>query len=211
MTEVNRYRGAAVALYPALIDPLLGPLRPKVVRLCLDLGVSDVLDIASATGIQCRLLASAGLEVTGVDLSPGMIDLARRRGGRPRYVEGSALDLPFTDASFDASLLLLALHEHPEGERRRMLGEALRVTRTDGWLIVADYRRPSGAWIHPPWGVICGIEAIAGEMHHQGFRDFVRQGGLDGLLLRHGLTPRHRLRSHFGTLGLVAIEAGASR
>jgi SAM-dependent methyltransferase len=208
MDEVNRYRAAAVRLYPVLIDPLLRPLRPRIVSLCRELEVRSVLDIASATGEQCRLLARAGFDVTGLDLSPGMVAHARNRGGGPQYVEGSAYSLPFEDGSFDAVLLLLALHEHTEPERDAMAHEALRVTTRDGWMIIADYTRPTRPSIHLPWAAIRAIETIAGEEHRAGFRDFVRRGALGGLLDRHGLVAERSIRSHFGTIGIAVVPKG---
>jgi len=39
-----------------------------------------------------------------------------------------------------------------------------------------------------------------------GFHDFMRQGGLDGLLARYSLKPIHRVRSHFGTMGIAVAR-----
>jgi len=140
---VSTYDLSTVSIYRALIDPLIGPLRARIVKLCLDLDVSRVLDIASATGAQCRKLASAGIDATGVDLSEAMtISASKHTKRNVRYVQGSAYQLPFEDHSFDASLLILALHEHTEEERTRMLAEARRVVRPAGHLIIADYNLP---------------------------------------------------------------------
>lgn len=203
----TRYGSLAVRIYRSLIDPLLFPIRPKIVRLCRDLGVREILDIATATGAQCRALGRAGIAATGLDLSEEMISAAQSIGGRDtRYVHGSAYELPFEDGSFDASLLLLALHEHTEGERRVMLGEAIRVLQPAGWLIVADYTKPRHSALHLPWQMIRLIEEAAGPEHRSGFKDFIRRGGLDGLLERHGLEFRHRARSHFGAVGVAAAS-----
>jgi len=140
MAWKTRYGSPAARVYGALIDPLLQPLRPKIVRICRELGAQDVLDIATATGAQCRALGRADIRSTGLDLSEAMIAAARRRGGaNTEYVLGSAYDLPFADRSFDAALLLLALHEHTEPERAVMVHEALRVVRPDGALILAEF------------------------------------------------------------------------
>ncbi len=196
----------AVGVYRALIDPLVWPLRRRIVRLCRERAVRDVIDIASATGAQCRLLARAGMTVTGIDLSEAMITSAGRRGGRDvHYVCGSAFHLPFADDSFDASLLLLALHEHNEEERKQMLVEALRVVRPDGRLLIADYTIPSHWRFHLPWQTIWLIERLAGADHLAGFRDFVARGGLVGLLARHSLSPVLQMGSHFGAIGIAVI------
>jgi len=207
MTTRTRYGALAVRSYRALIDPLLLPLRPRIVRACVELAAREVLDIACATGAQCRALGRAAVEATGLDLSPDMIEVARRVGGpNTSYVLGSAYELPFADASFDASLLVLALHEHSEEERATMLAEALRVLRPAGHLIVADYVRPPRPAVHIPWQLIRFVESIAGPEHSAGFRDFVKQGSLDGLLCRHGLTPSHRSASHLGAIQIATTS-----
>jgi ubiquinone/menaquinone biosynthesis C-methylase UbiE len=206
---MSTYDVFTVRLYRALIDPLIRPLRPRIVRLCRELGIQKVIDIASATGAQCRTLAGAGIQATGVDLSEAMISAAKRRGGsNMRYVQGSAYELPFDDGSFDASLLILALHEHTEEERTLMLAEALRVVRPEGYLIIADYNRPRLTGIHLPWQTIRLIESLAGDEHHAGFKDFVARAGISGLLTRHALTPVREILSHFGTIRTSIIRRG---
>jgi SAM-dependent methyltransferase len=207
MRERKRYGALAVRSYLALIDPMLLPMRPRIVRACRARGARNVLDIACATGAQCRALGRAGMEATGVDLSEEMIAAASRLGGRgTRYVRGSAYELPFDDASFDASLLILALHEHTEDERTAMLREALRVLAPEGSLIVADYTEPTRSALHPAWGVVRFIERYAGPEHSAGFRDYVAQGSLEGLLDRHALRPVARASSHFGAIGLAVVH-----
>jgi len=208
MTWKTRYGSLAVRVYRTLIDPLLLPLRPKIVRICRELGIRTILDIASATGAQCRALGRAGIQSTGIDLSEDMIRIASRIGGRNvRHVHGSAYELPFENASFDASLLILALHEHTEEERNTMISEALRVLRPEGHLIVADYDAPPHAILHLPWQVIRLIEELAGPEHRSGFKEFLSAGGLDGLLERYGLKAKRRARSHFGAVGIAVARA----
>ena len=211
MAWKTRYGSLAVRSYRTLIDPLLSPLRPKIVRICQERGARDVLDIASATGAQCRSLGRAGIRATGLDLAEAMIAAAGRRGGaNTEYVHGSAFELPFLGGSFDVSLLLLALHEHPEDERSLMIREAIRVLRTDGALILADYTKPTHPTPHIPWQLIRLIESAAGAEHSAGYRDFVAHGCLDGLIERHGLTAISKTPSHFGTIGIAVIRQGVS-
>jgi len=202
----TRYGLGAVRSYQVLIDPMIYPLRPKIVGLCRELGVRTVVDIASGTGAQCRMLGRVGIQATGVDLAEAMIDAATRRDGpNTHYALGSATDLPFEDATFDACTLLLALHEHPEPERERMLKEAGRVVRPDGHLIVADFAEPARPTLHAAWRVIRFIEYAAGDEHHAGFLDYVARGSLCGLLERFTLKPVRETSSHFGVIGIAAV------
>ncbi len=206
MSQPNRYGTRAVRSYRTLIDPLIAPLRPKVVRACLQLNARSVLDIASGTGAQCRALGDAGIQATGLDLSEDMVAHARSAGGRyTHYVPGSALELPFEDASFDAATLVLALHEHPEVERRQMLSEAVRISRRG--LIIAEFEQPRRRVFHPAWQLIRLIEYSAGAEHHAGFIDFVATGGLNALADRHRLNLIETRSSHFGAL-MIGIVSG---
>jgi ubiquinone/menaquinone biosynthesis C-methylase UbiE len=64
-----------------------------------------------------------------------------------RLIARDAMDLALPDASYDRVLLFFLLHEQPEDVRRRTLGEALRVVRPGGAIVVVDYARPK-MW-HP--------------------------------------------------------------
>lgn len=207
----TRYGTGAVFTYRNLIDPMIYPLRPRIVRLCRELGVRDILDIASGTGAQCRILGRAGMKATGLDLAEAMIETAQQQGGaNTSFVLGSATELPFDDHSFDACLFLLALHEHQEDERTVMIQEALRVLRPEGCLMIADFAEPAHPAVHIAWRVIRFIERTAGDEHHAGFLDYVRRGCLDGMLDRHRLTVIRESRSHFGAIQ-VAVATAAPR
>lgn len=203
----QRYGKISSTIYRWLIDPLLLTLRPRIARLCTKHGMNHVLDIGTATGAQCRTLEAAGIHTVGLDLSEAMIAAARkRRASNIEYVVGSAYELPFADAAFDAALLILALHEHSEEERKRMLMEALRVIKLNGYLILADYSKPAKARIHTPWLVIQLIENLAGSEHRAGFRQFIATDGLRGLLRRHDLQPIETVQSHFNALTIAVIQ-----
>ena len=53
-----------------------------------------------------------------------------------RFVQGSALDLPFPDATFDVVLNVEASNDY--GDRPRFFREAARVLKPDGLLLYAD-------------------------------------------------------------------------
>ncbi len=54
-----------------------------------EIRAGQVIDLATGSGILPRALGEAGFEVTGVDLSPAMLVLARDEAPRARFVEGS--------------------------------------------------------------------------------------------------------------------------
>lgn len=197
-------------MYSLLIDPILHSLRPRIARCLADRRALRVLDIGCATGAQARVLARERFEVVGVDSSPDMVASAAKRMPSIPFVQASALELPFPQGTFDAAILSLALHEHPEEERTAMVREALRVVHSQGTLVVADFARPKRSSLHIPWQVIRAVEFSAGPEHHAGFADYVRHDALAGLLARLALVADETKRSHFGCISIVAVTKSSA-
>ena len=84
------------------------------------------LEIGCGTGYFTRWLASQGLEVPGLDISPPMLREARRRGKQP-CVLGDAIDLPFAARSFDLVVFVTSLEF--VADQALALIEASRVAR----------------------------------------------------------------------------------
>jgi len=68
--EGERYDRTRPGYPAALVDAVLGPVPEGL----------SVLDVACGTGIASRLMAARGARVLGVDLNPGMADVAARSG-----------------------------------------------------------------------------------------------------------------------------------
>jgi ubiquinone/menaquinone biosynthesis C-methylase UbiE len=87
-----------------------------------------LLDIGCGTGRHLLMFAEMGLNVTGLDASAHMLDLAKKRlRHRAELYEGIAEDLPFEDNSFDVSIMVTTL-EFVE-DTRKAIAEACRVTK----------------------------------------------------------------------------------
>ena len=82
------------------------------------------LDVACGTGFMTRHLPG---EVTGLDQSDAMVELARERVPHATFVVGDALQLPFADGSFDRVFTSYFYCHLEEPERARFLAEARRV------------------------------------------------------------------------------------
>ena len=89
-----------------------------------DLPPVRTLDVACGTGFLTRHLRG---EVTGLDSSARMLDVARRQAASARFIEGDALALPFEDGAFDRVFASYFYCHLEEEERERFLSEARRV------------------------------------------------------------------------------------
>ncbi|HTZ61525.1 MAG TPA: class I SAM-dependent methyltransferase [Thermoplasmata archaeon] len=112
--------------YDATRDPLDPETLRKIVEVLGARSITRLLEIGVGTGRVARPLLDAGVAVTGVDASRGMLARARAKG-LPRLVRGNAYRLPFADRSFDAALFVHVLHvlDTP----RAAIAEAARVAR----------------------------------------------------------------------------------
>ena len=123
----------------------------EVVELAQLLATDVVLDVATGTGNVALALAPHVSRVIGLDLTPEMLEQARRvtpeRGvGNVEWVLGDAEELPFPDASFDLWISRAAPHHFHRLERS--LEEAHRVLRSGGRVVVIDGSGPREARDH---------------------------------------------------------------
>lgn len=103
----------------------------------------DVLDIGCGAGTQSILWSLDGHRVSGLDVSPSLVALGRKRaveqGLEVAFHVGVAQKLPFEDSSFDV-VLMPELLEHV-ADWEKCLAEAVRVLRPCGLLYVSTTNR----------------------------------------------------------------------
>jgi SAM-dependent methyltransferase len=101
----------------------------------------EVLDVACGPGIVACALAAVARHVTGIDLTPAMIEqaAAKQRAlglGNLTWVVGDAVPLPFADRSFSVVVSRYSFHHFLEP--RAVFAEMVRVTRPGGRVAVVD-------------------------------------------------------------------------
>lgn len=100
-------------------------------------GGAHVLDAGCGTGRIARYLVDRGLSVVGVDLSPGMLAMARRDHPDLELHEGSHTALPLADGSVDGVVFWYSLIHLSDEELPVALAEAVRVLRPGGHVLLA--------------------------------------------------------------------------
>ncbi|MEV4497871.1 class I SAM-dependent methyltransferase [Micromonospora arborensis] len=99
-------------------------------------GDARVLDAGCGPGRMSRYLAERGCQVQGLDLSPGMIAMARRDQPDLMCTVGSLTALPYPDDQFAGVLLWYSTIHTPPAGQARIFAEAARVLRPTGHLLV---------------------------------------------------------------------------
>jgi SAM-dependent methyltransferase len=100
------------------------------------------LDAACGPGLVARGLAPRVGEVCGVDMTPAMVELARREAAREgienaRFQVGDVTGLEFEPGSFDGAVTRFSLHHIPVPGR--VVDELARVVRPGGAIVLADH------------------------------------------------------------------------
>ncbi len=187
MTEGTDDYAVFARCYDLLLSFLLDPIRRDLCRTLLASGPGRVLDICCGTGRQLIMLERLGFEAAGVDSSPSMLAVARRKSPAGiAYFRGDAAGLPFADASFDAAVISLALHEQQPEARQAVFGEARRVVKPGGSLLLIDYLPQGRSKAARSLRVSSLVERLAGGEHFRNYREFLAGGGLLGFLAGQG-------------------------
>jgi len=106
----------------------------------------DVLDVACGPGLVACALAAHARHVTGIDMTPRMIEEARATAARAgatnvTWEVGTASPLPYPDESFSVVVTRYSFHHF--ADPAAAFREMFRVCRTGGRVVVADLSIPS--------------------------------------------------------------------
>lgn len=154
----------------------------------------DALDVGCGTGFLSLEMAKRGHRVTGGDLAPSMLALAREKaaalGLSVQFQEADAENLPFAAASFD---LVISRHvlwtlPHPEAA----IADWKRVLRPGGRLAIIDGAQYSDESAPP---------------QRESARNSAEYAVIDGQLPFYGGRPREEIEAILRAQGLVGVAS----
>lgn len=122
--------------------------RREAVNMLVDAGPQRILDVATGTGdLALEAMRLAPKQVVGVDISEGMLALAREKAARMgvsdrvAFQRGDAQRLPFSDRQFHAALVAFGVRNFEDLDRG--LTEIRRVLRPGATLVVLEFSQPT--------------------------------------------------------------------
>lgn len=162
---------------------------PELILAATEVGPTDtVLDVACGPGVLACAFAQIAHHVTGIDLTPAMIDQAKvfqqaHDLANLSWRIGHVLPLPFPDASFSLVFTRYSFHHFPDP--KAVLSEMVRVCSLGGRVVVVDVftsspaqaeafnrmeklRDPSHVWA-------LSLEELTGLFHEAGLHNIRRQ------------------------------------
>ncbi len=157
---------------------------------------TPVLDVGCGAGTNAIFLARHGLQVTGVDLAPGAVDVARSRsrrvGARAEFRVADGLDLPFPDRAFGGAIDVGCFHTLPPELRSAYARELARVLRPRGTLLLAVVAREYPGERGPP--------------HRLSLEEVTRAFEEEFLILRSEYRPSYTGRAIPGAMPVYCLE-----
>jgi ubiquinone/menaquinone biosynthesis C-methylase UbiE len=164
----------------------------------------DVLEIAVGTGRNLPYYA-ADVRLTGIDLSPDMLDLAEGQAASLRREAdlrlGDAEQLEFEDETFDTVVCTYSLCTIPDDARA--VSEMRRVLRAGGTLLLAEH-------VRSPVGVIHGIQCLLEPLAVRFAADHLLREPLE-LVRAEGLMVEECERHKLGIVEFLAASKPANR
>jgi ubiquinone/menaquinone biosynthesis C-methylase UbiE len=186
----------------------LGPFHEWIIPIVLDLAGEvegqRICDLACGQGIVSRRLADMGAQVVGVDVSAGMLDLARGyEREEPRgitYIRGDAMALDVVaDRTFDGVVCSMALIDIPD--LAATLRTVSRILRPRGWFVFSVVHPVLQTPGSPRWVIEEG-EIVGLQLRDYFAEGFWRRDKPEGL--------RGRVGAHHRTLSTYVNELSRS-
>jgi len=110
----------------------------------------QVLDVGCGSGnltLTAKRYVGTSGSVYGIDASPEMIEVARKKaqrsGATAVFKVGLIEKISYPDATFDVGVSRLVMHHLPDDLKRRGIAEIFRVLKPGGSLFLADFRPPT--------------------------------------------------------------------
>jgi ubiquinone/menaquinone biosynthesis C-methylase UbiE len=130
----------------------------------------------------------------------------RQKAVNVSFQLADATDLPFPDGYFDYATVSFGLHDKEKPVRYQVISEMKRVVSQDGALILVDFQVPLP---RNAWAVFArAIEFLVGGSHYHGFKDYLANGGLEGILKNHALREEYRTYLKSGLIAATKVVNG---
>jgi SAM-dependent methyltransferase len=134
----------------ALLDAYAAELR----------GAGPVCEVGCGPGQVARYLHDRGVDASGLDLAPAMVEEARRRNPGMTFVEGDLRALPFGDGALAGVVAFYSLIHLERGGLVAALQELARALRPGGQLLVAFHVGDEVRRVEELWGARAALDFV---------------------------------------------------
>ncbi len=175
----------------------------EIINLLKSNSCTKVLEVCCGTGKLLQEIERNGMEATGIDVSPTMLDRAKKkkRARNLRLMDAEAMDF---NEEFDAAIIQISLHEMSPATRNNVVNNMKRAIKQGGIVIISDFAITANKSINAR---ITGYFIRKGEdfflgfypEHHVNYTEFMENGGIDGFVRdEHVVSLNKFMHGHLG-------------
>ncbi|WP_419210446.1 malonyl-ACP O-methyltransferase BioC [Providencia manganoxydans] len=124
----------------------------------VNLAAKKVIDVGCGTGFFSQIIKAQGAEVTALDLSSGMLDVARQKNAAKQYICADMEALPFADQTFNVVFSNLAIQWC--SDLSLALTELHRVTKSGGVIVFTTLAEGSLSELSQAWARLDGYSHV---------------------------------------------------
>jgi len=198
--------GRFAGLYDISFGLFLRRIQRRVVKIADRHKCGRIVDLGCGTGSQCIMLYNKKFDVTGIDLSSKMLEIARKKSAEISFLQRDITSTGFPDNHFDCAIISFVLHMNSEKNERGILNEVKRIVGEGGIVIITDYGMPStfkGKIAELPLKI---IENLALEDHKKNYRRYMERGALDFVIAENELSVIERHKFYFGVIETIVAK-----
>lgn len=172
-----------------LQDMLLRNTRKDVVNILKSRNSTTTLDACCGAGTLSTYLCESGISVTGVDASPSMLAIAKKKNAKVNFIEADLITYS-PDEPFESAVIAFSIHEMPEDIRVNVWQNIKRVVKEGHPIILVDFTSTNRNDIASRISRKCMEydEKNIGRHdpgHFENYKEFMEQGGTKSWLLKH--------------------------
>jgi ubiquinone/menaquinone biosynthesis C-methylase UbiE len=203
------YRVTA-GFYDRIFDSINKGLRLVGIMMFRPSNGMNILDIGCGTGSHLELYQRYKCHLYGVDSSPAMLAIARKRLGETAQLDlCDAKEMPYDDQKFDLIISMLSLHEMSQETQSGVFREMKRLLKKKGRILLIDFK-PGPLEFYQGWvskTIIVISELAAGRKHFKNYRHFMSTGGLTALVDQQNLQVDNQKILAGGTFAVMLVKS----
>ncbi|MFZ0454395.1 MAG: class I SAM-dependent methyltransferase [Ignavibacteriaceae bacterium] len=189
-------------------DSFIAPNQDKLFEKIKDYIEPDskVIDVGCGTGRFSFYIADKCQYIFGIDLSSRNIKMAvmklKRNPNSKIFFQHKNIDeiISENNIHFDYAVLTYVIHEVAESERINLLN---KIFLTADKIIIGDYLVPKQPGY---WGLLNeAVEFAAGSDHYRNYKNFIANGGINGLAIKAGFKIITEIKNQPSTSHLVVL------
>lgn len=189
-------------IYDPLLYFFIKPIRIAVLNELSGYKNKAILDLCCGTGNQMNLLAKHGFtNLHCLDLSPAMLEIARRSDYQINIYNEDATKTNFENELFDIVTIMFAIHEKDKITQENLINESHRLLKNSGLLLVVDFIFDESTPISSKIG-ISFVERLVGGEHYKNFKSYIQNNCLAGVIKPDKFTPLKSDRKPYKSVSL---------